>query len=529
MDVLTGAQMRSVDRRAIDTLGIPGLSLMESAGCGVAEAILDDYPHIRSTGVTLVCGKGNNGGDGLVVARHLASHGVIPRILLLSKADQIGGDAGTNLEAALAAGLDIREIPDERAWEAARAGLAKGQPIVDAMLGTGVTGGARGLIAQVIADLNAIEAPRIAIDLPSGLNADSVEVPGAVLSAERTYTLCRPKLALVLPPAARFAGSWSVIPIGIPDAAVRAEGSTIEWLDQATVAGLLPERALESHKGSYGHLLAVAGSRGKSGAAVLVARAALRCGVGLLTVATPASIQGVITIQQDEMMTEGLAETGDAVLDSSAAPQVIELLRTRNALAAGPGLGTAAETCSAITALVRGRSAPTVLDADGLNALGTLTKESRRILEAGGQPLVLTPHPGEAARLLGCTPQEIQNDRIEAVKHLVDMTGATVVLKGHRTLIAGPNGRISINSTGNPGMATGGSGDVLTGALGAFLARGLSAWDASRLAVFLHGFAGDAAAARIGEESLIAGEIINELPHAFLALRDYIRDDSERE
>jgi hydroxyethylthiazole kinase-like uncharacterized protein yjeF len=526
MDILTGAQMRNVDRRAIDSLGIPGLSLMEAAGLGIAEAILVDYPEIRSTGVSIVCGKGNNGGDGLVVARHLASQGVVPRIFLICQAAQIRGDAATNLQAARAAGLEITEVPDTSAWAAVRANLNTDQPIVDAMLGTGVQGGARGLMAEVIADINTIDVPRIAIDLPSGLNADSADVLGAVVSAERTYTLCRPKLALVFPPAATHAGNWSVIPIGIPDSVVAAEGASIEWLDRVTAAALLPKRTTDSHKGTYGHLLAVAGSQGKSGAAVLVARAALRCGVGLITVAAPASIQELIASQQAEVMTEGLPDTYAGVINSQAVNTVIELLRTRNALAIGPGLGMETGTRSAVIALLRRRTAPTVLDADGLNALGKLTDDSREIFKTSQEPLVLTPHPGEAARLLDCSTTAIQADRSEAARRLTDLTGATVVLKGHRTLIASPEGRISVNSTGNPGMATAGSGDVLTGAVGAFLARGLSGWDASRLAVFVHGSAGDHAADRMGEESLIATDITNALPSALLALGDYIRDGS---
>jgi NAD(P)H-hydrate epimerase len=513
MEILTGEQMRRVDRRTIEEMGIPGLQLMESAGRGVADALLEDFPSAASVGVMILCGKGNNGGDGLVAARYLARSGVVPLVLLLAGGSELKGDAATNLQRAREAGLDVREVPDEAAWSRVAASLVGSRVLLDALLGTGVRGGARGLTATAIEAMNQSGASICSVDLPSGIDADSPAVSGVAVRATRTYTLCRPKIALLLEPAAAHAGELRIIPIGIPDEAVRAEQPELDWLDATSAGALLPRRQRASHKGSYGHLLAVAGSRGKSGAAVLLARGALRCGVGLVTVAVPASTQDRVAVQQAEMMTEGLAETAAGSLGAAAPEQVRALQAQRTALALGPGLGGEPETVDAVRAIVGGAALPLVLDADALNALST----------AGVAPLpqagpdaswVLTPHPGEAARLLGCTAAEIQADRLGSARRLARETAAVVLLKGDRTLIASPDGRVSINSSGNPGMATGGTGDVLTGAVGAFLARGLAPREAARLAAFVHGDAGDRAASRLGVEGLIASDVVQELPAA---------------
>ena len=508
MEILTGEQMRRVDRRAIDEFGVPSLDLMEAAGRGVAAALLEEFPEARQAGVLILCGKGNNGGDGLVAARHLAALGLEPRVVLLADGDGLSGDAATNLAAARAAGIEVHETPDETRWQAERSSLDSGRIVLDAMLGTGVRGGARGLVARVIEDLNRV-APRVAaVDLPSGVDGDRPHTDGCAVTAQRTFTLCRPKVALVLGDDSVRAGRLRVIPIGIPAAALRAEPVDLEWIDADLARSLLPARPSDSHKGTYGHLLAVAGSAGKSGAAVLLARASLRCGVGLVTVATPVSAQGAVAVQQAEVMTEPLAETDDGVLAGGGADPALSLLATRDALALGPGLGSAGATCAAVESIVAGAERPSVIDADGLNAFaGNLAG-----LAARPAPTVLTPHPGEAARLLDIGNDEVQADRLAAVRRIARETSAVVVLKGHRTLIARPDGRVSVNSTGNAGMATAGTGDALTGAIGAFLARGLDGWDAARLGVYVHGDAGDRARRQLGQESMIASDLIANLP-----------------
>jgi NAD(P)H-hydrate epimerase len=337
--------------------------------------------------------------------------------------------------------------------------------------------------------------------------------------AHRTLTLCRPKPCLVLEPAASHAGPWRVLDIGIPDEAVAAERSDLEWLDAEGASGLVPVRPLDAHKGTMGHLLAVAGSRGKAGAAAILARAALRSGVGLVTVAAPRSVQPIVAGAAIEVMTEPLAETRTGTLGRAAAGVALRLLAARDALALGPGLGTEVGTRAAVVALLAGRKAPAVLDADGLNAFASNGRAGTR-LRAGRHPLVLTPHPGEAARLLRATSGEIQSDRLGSARRLASDTGAIVVLKGRHTIVAREDGMASVNPTGNAGMATGGTGDALTGVIGALLARGLSGFDAARLGTYVHGAAGDLVAARLGEDGLIAGDLIDALPQAWSALAE---------
>jgi NAD(P)H-hydrate epimerase len=518
MEVLTGQQMKNVDRRAIDEMGIAGLLLMESAGQGIAMALLEDFPEELSRGLLIVCGKGNNGGDGFVVGRHLRRLGFSPRVLLLARAEDIRGDAAVNLRAARASGVEIEELTDAAAWDRARPAIGRAGIVLDAILGTGITGGARGLAARVIEDLNASSTPLVALDVPSGLDADSTSVPGVAIEADHTYTLCRPKLPLVSGAAAGHAGRWSVVPIGIPDEAVRLEGAGVEWLDTASVRPLLSERAPDTHKGTYGHLLAIAGSRGKSGAAVLLGLAALRSGVGLMTVAVPRGSLPTVACGRAEIMTEALAETAAGNVARGAVARALRLAADRDALAIGPGLGTSPDTRQAVLSVLSKRPCPAVVDADALNILAAEKRLTPAALASRSSTVVITPHPGEAARLLRSSAAEVQADRMAAARALARKTGAIVVLKGHRTLIGAPDGRVAVNSTGNPGMATAGTGDVLTGMIGAFLARGMEGWDAARLAAYLHGDAGDRAASDLGPDGLIAGDLVSRIPESMKAL-----------
>jgi len=517
MEILTAEKMRRVDSRAIGEHRIPGLVLMESAGRGVALALAEEIPGLVSRQVVVFCGKGNNGGDGLVAARHLKHLGASVRVLLLARGAGLVGDAAASLARAREEGLAVEEIGEEGAWPPALLDLDRDTIIVDALLGTGVSGGTRGLIARAIDTINASPATIVAIDLPSGADADSGRLAGPTVRAHRTLTLCRPKPCLVLEPAASHAGPWRVLDIGIPDEAVAAEGADLEWLDADVAAHLMPLRPKDAHKGTMGHLLAVAGSRGKSGAAVILARAALRSGVGLVTVATPRGVQPIVAAAQSELMTEPRAETRTGSLGRAAAVTALDLLATRDALALGPGLGIESGTRAAVIAILARRAVPAVLDADGLNAFGADWRPYVG-LHAGHQPLVVTPHPGEAARLLATTAAGVQSDRLQSALRLARETASVVVLKGRCSVVAHPDGRASFNASGNAGMASGGMGDALTGIVGALLARGLSAFDAARLGTYVHGAAGDLAAARSGEDGLIAGDLIDALPEVWRAL-----------
>jgi len=517
MEILTAEKMRRVDARAIGEHRIPGLVLMESAGRGVAEALAQEVPDLVSRRVIVFCGKGNNGGDGLVAARHLRRLGVSVRVFLLARGADLVGDAAASLARAREEGLAVEDIDNEGAWSRDPVDLDRDTIVVDALLGTGVTGGARGPIARAIDTINTSPATVVAIDLPSGADTDSGRLAGPTVRAHRTLTLCRPKPCLVLEPAASHAGPWRVLDIGIPDEAVATEHADLEWLDADAAARLMPVRSRDAHKGTMGHLLAVAGSRGKSGAAVILARAALRSGVGLVTVATPRGIQPMVAAAQSEIMTEPLAETRTGALGRAAAVTALDLLATRDALALGPGLGTESGTRAAVIALLGRRAVPAVLDADGLNAFGA-DRRPRVGLHAGRHPLVLTPHPGEAARLLGTTVAGVQSDRLQSALRLARESAAVVVLKGRCSVVAHPDGRASFNASGNAGMASGGMGDALTGIVGALLARGLSGFDAARLGTYVHGAAGDLVAARFGEDGLLAGDLIEALPQVWRAL-----------
>ena len=517
MEILTGEQMRAADRHAIDVLGIPSLDLMEAAGAGIADELLRRMPDLKTRTVTVVCGKGNNGGDGLVIARHLATAGVQVQAIVLAEPSALSEDALANFDRAREESLDLQCAADELGWERCLEKIPASALVVDALLGTGIRGAVRGLTGRAIQDLTRRGFDIVAVDLPSGLDADSHQVLGPAIAARATYTLCRPKPALIFEPAARLAGEWRAIPIGIPDELVTLQQSKMIWQDAASVRGLLPARALDAHKGRFGHVLVVAGSPGRAGAAVLSARGALRGGAGLVTVACPASIRAEIAVQQAEMMTEPLLESSEGWLSAGSAARVQDLLGQRDTLAIGPGLGTEAETAKAVRLLAVSARRGTVIDADGLNALA-VDSESLLALRDAAAPRILTPHPGEAARLLGVTTREIQADRLAAARNLAERSGAVVILKGNRTLIAKTNGAVAVNTSGNPGMATAGSGDVLTGLLAALLARGLEPYDAARLGVFLHGDAGDRAAHRLGQDAMTASDVLADLPAAFVAL-----------
>jgi NAD(P)H-hydrate epimerase len=444
------------------------------------------------------------------------------RVVLAARAADLAGDAAGSLARARQDGVPIDEAADERAWEGVDLGAGRETIVVDALLGTGVTGGARGVVARAVEAINSSGATVVAVDLPSGVDADTGILPGVSVRAHRTYTLCRPKACLVLEPAASHAGSWRTIDIGIPAEAVAAESAALTWFDAAEAVRLLPYRPADAHKGTMGHLLVVAGSRGKSGAAVLVGRAALRSGAGLVTVATPRSVQGMVAAGAAELMTEPLRDSRRGGLVREAVSEVRSLLSGRDALAIGPGVGTDAGTRAAVVAILAKPGVACVVDADALNALAE--RRGRSWPARRGEPaIVLTPHPGEAARLLASTATAVQADRLGAARRLATSMGTVVVLKGRRSIVAHPDGRASFNATGNPGMATGGTGDALTGIVGALLARGLTAFDAARLGTYLHGAAGDRAAEALGPEGMIAGDLIEQLPAAWRELADHRR------
>jgi NAD(P)H-hydrate epimerase len=431
----------------------------------------------------------------------------------MGRVADVRGDARTNLEILGRLGVTVVEVDDSQAWELHFSEVSNCTLIVDAIFGTGLNAPLSGFIESVVTDINASGIPVVSIDVPSGLSADSCDPPGTSIEAGMTVTLAAPKLPLVLPPGELRAGDIVIADIGIPAGVLEmVDGPLVDLLTRAGMRELLPPRVADSHKGDYGRVLIVAGSRGKTGAAHLAAVGALRSGAGLVTVATPARCQDVVAAMGPEYMTEAIDET-DEGLDVDAVDRILEL--ARDVIAIGPGLGQLPGTRRFVTSLVDRATMPLVIDADGLNAF---TGDPDRLSGRDGRDVIITPHPGEMARLVGMTIDEVQRSRLEIARNFASAHHVYVVLKGHRTLIATPDEKVFINPTGNPGMATGGTGDVLTGMIAAWLAQLLDAEAACKLAVYLHGMAGDLADADEGEVALTSADLAAHLGDAVMEL-----------
>jgi ADP-dependent NAD(P)H-hydrate dehydratase / NAD(P)H-hydrate epimerase len=511
--VLNSAQMREADRRTIDDIGIPSLVLMENAGRQAVAAMEAMYSDLLDREVAVLCGRGNNGGDGFVIVRTLVQRGVDVAVFLIGSIGDVRGDARVNLEILGRLGLTVVEVADSQAWELHFSEVSDCTLIVDAIFGTGLNAPVAGFIESVIADVNASGIPVVSIDLPSGLSADSAEPVGPSIEAELTITIAAPKLPLVLPPAELRAGDIVIADIGIPiDVLDSVAGPRVDLLTRSAMREIVVPRIADSHKGDYGRVLLVAGSLGKTGAAHLAAVGALRSGAGLVTIATPASCQSILAVMTPEYMTEPLQEAdGGLALDD--VDRVLEM--ARDVVAIGPGLGQAPATRAFVQQIVDRATMPLVIDADGLNAFASAPD---RLTGREGRDIIITPHPGEMARLVGMSTHEVQAHRLEIARNFASGHRLFVVLKGHRTLIATPDGKVFINPTGNPGMATGGTGDVLTGMIAAWLAQLLDAEAACKIAVYLHGLAGDLAEADVGEVAMTSGDVAGHLGDAMLEL-----------
>jgi len=514
MRVLNAAQMRDADRRTIEEIGVPSLVLMENAGRQVVAAMEAAFEDLATRQVVILCGRGSNGGDGFVVARTLAQRDVQCAVFLLGQVADVRGDARVNLEILGRLGITVVEVTDAQAWELHYSEITRADLIVDALFGTGLKTALSGLFETVVADVNAAAIPVVSIDLPSGLLADTHQVIGQAIEATLTVTMAAPKIPLVLPPAERHAGDLVIADIGIPNAVLEeVEGPSLSLLTRDRVRELVQGRAADAHKGDFGRVLVVAGSVGKTGAAHLAALGALRSGAGLVTVATARSALAVVAGMAPEYMTEPLDETAGGGVDFAALERVLEL--AADVLVVGPGLGRGPGTAAFVQGLVERAGVPVVLDADGLNAFAG---DPDRLMGRDGVDLVITPHPGEMARLLGIGVEDVQADRVEVARNFAETHRVHVVLKGHRTVIATAEGRTFVNLTGNPGMATGGTGDVLSGMLGAWCAQLMDAEAASKVAVYLHGLAGDLAEADEGEVAMTATDLVDRLGDAVLEL-----------
>lgn len=509
MKLISAEQMQQADRQAIEQLGIPGAVLMETAGRAAAELLCREFSDLFPGPILVMAGKGNNGGDGYVMARVLLERGWQVQTLVLAEAGSISGDAALMLSILQRLNNDICFIDNA---DALTQGFSAANPalLVDALLGTGLTSTVRGLYAEAIELINDSKLPVMAVDIPSGVDGSSGRVLGSAVDADLTVTFDHGKIGHGSWPGAARVGRLEVVEIGIPAVCHGSEGPECRLLDVIDAAGLLPARSASGHKGSFGHLLVVAGSTGKTGAATLAGEAGVRSGCGLITVACPSSVHDILELKLTEAMTAPLSES-DGCLSETCWPELQLLLEGRQALAIGPGLGQGDELGRLVRRLLVECDLPVVADADALNALAG---HAETLFEREGGATVLTPHPGEMARLTGLSVAEIEADRFRIAREFAGEFGVVLVLKGARTLIAAPDGRVSINGCGNVGLASGGSGDVLTGLIGGLLAQGMDAYDAAGLGCFLHGMAADRLAAVQGCAGLKASDLLAEIPVA---------------
>ena len=517
MLLCTAEQMRELDRAAIEDFGIAGLVLMEAAGRGVAdlvESLVDPKDSALSlpASVAIVCGAGNNAGDGFVAARHLINRGVSVRTCCLASRERLQGDAKVNLEALERLEPDIQWIDSGDSLKQMCMDLGGSAVVVDALLGTGLRSDVEGRFAAAIECINQLDSITVAVDIPSGLDADSGRIRGIAVRADHTVTFGYPKLGLVTYPGAEYVGQLSVVDIGLPRVLEQKKSFVARLLDDRFVRTRLRGRPASGHKGTFGHLLVLGGAAGKSGAVLMSAEAALRTGAGLCTVAAPSEILAALESKTREVMLQPASPAGTELDDSDSAFKHLNgLLAGKQAVAVGPGMPTGSGVRRLMARLVRESWLPLVIDADGLNALAGQVE----VLRDKSAPCLLTPHPGEMARLLGCKTDEIQGNRVEVARRFAEQNEVYVVLKGWRTVIATPAGEVYICPVGNAGMATAGTGDVLTGIIGSLIAQGHSLQDAALIGVFVHGRAGDTAAAAKGARSLLASDVIAHIGSVF--------------
>ncbi len=524
MKILSAAQMREVDRLTTEEFGIPGLLLMEAAAGRTVEAIERKFGSMTSRSVLVVSGRGNNGGDGAAIARLFHTRGAHVRLLLIGRIADARGETLSNLEIVKALASNVKSGPGLVEIETADQFRIEARSqvydvVIDAIFGTGLARPASGIFEEAIDCLNQLRdvTPVVAVDIPSGAASDSADLIGPTVRAHLTVTFTSPKIANVLPPASDCSGEVIVAPIGSPDELIESAGSQLTLVDSAIVEAWLARsrRSPHANKGSVGKVMVIAGSRGKTGAACLVGEAALRAGCGLVTVATPGSSQPVLASRLiPECMTESLDETPEGAVAREAVDHALAFAAERDVLAIGPGLGSSEEsTRSFVRSVVASRQRPMVLDADALNALAPWAD----LRGSPELPLILTPHPMEMSRLAGKQIEEVIRNRVEIARAFASEHSVILVLKGSRTVIAAPDGEVYVNTTGNAGMATGGSGDVLTGIIAGLLAQKPDEPLAATVAaVYLHGFAGDIAASRVGTRAMIASDISAHLGEAFI-------------
>ncbi len=506
MRVVTGTEMKKIDKTASEKHNVASSTLMENAGKEVAQRASSVLKSLGSGNVLVVAGAGNNGGDGFVAARHLSEAGHPVQVLVMAAEKEFKGDTADNLKQLKAI---IKPVfrPDEKTIKTA---TDNADLIIDALFGTGFKGEAPVLVAQAICAINCANVFVLSVDIPSGVEADTGQTGGAVVEADETVTFGLPKLGCVVYPGAAYVGELTIVDIGFPEVLIATAGH-IDMPAPEDMARLLPLRSPDAFKQSAGRVLVVAGSVGMTGAAAMCAAAALRAGAGIVTLAVPESLNDILETKLTEVMTASLPETKARTISAEAASSILAMLPSFDLLILGPGLSQNAETLETVRRVVAESSLPLVLDADGLNALEGLPE----VLNRRGGEVIVTPHPGELSRLVGEDVKTIQKDRFAAAREAARRTRASVVLKGARTVIASPDRKLSLNPTGNPGMASAGTGDVLAGLIGGLWVQHIPAFNAAVLGTYLHGLAGDLAADDLTGFCLVAADLIEYMPEAF--------------
>ncbi len=514
MKTVIAEQMRELDRITIEEIGIPGVVLMENAGLQVVRIMREQIPDFARKKVLIVCGKGNNGGDGFVVARHLFNSGMEVRVTLIAEKHQLKGDAKLNFNIAEKMNIPIVEMTDNEQIPAFRNLLQQAEVVVDAILGTGLQDAVQGFYKNIIEAMNKARKPVVAVDIPSGLSADTGMVPGSCIKADITVTFAVPKQGLVLFPAANYVGELHVVDIGIPKRLIKDAKFEVHLLGCDDVRGSFLQRRPNTHKDTYGHVLAIAGSPGTSGSAYLVGRSALRTGAGQVTLAFPESLYSHLEMSSIEVRTAPLPETSKCTLSVKAYDQIMSLAADKRVVVIGPGLTTNPSTVELVHRLITSLPIPMVIDADALDAVA----QNPEILLKAQAPIILTPHPGEMARLIPNTL--IQHNRIAVTQDTAKQYHCIIALKGARTIIAAPDGCVFINATGNPGMATAGTGYVLAGIIAGLIAQSVIPIEATKAGVFLNGLAGDLVTEEKGDFGLIASDIIEMIPRAMKRIQE---------
>ena len=514
MYLVTANEMQKMDRSTIESFGLPGRILMENAGRGATQFFLDQFKNAENKKIGVIAGRGNNGGDGFVIARYLAQKGISVTVYLLSEHQKVSGDASANLKLLSPLKVPVIEMPDAKSFSAHETAMRHEAIWIDAIFGTGLRSDVKGFFKDVIDFINRLNKPVFAVDIPSGLNSDTGQPCGACIRADATATFAFAKTGHFMFPGADYTGNLKIIDIGVPPHIAHDVGPLQYLLTPDLIRAVFSPRPSDAHKGHTGHLLVIAGSTGKTGAAVMTATSAMRSGAGLVTLGIPASLNPILEAQVIETMTEPLPETVNGILDDTSVNRIMDLLSDKKCLAIGPGIGTAPETQKLFKNLLQENTKPVVIDADGLNILAGHIE----ILKDLDTPVVLTPHPGEMARLISTTSANVQKDRIKCARDFAEKFNVHVVLKGARTIVAHPDGRVFINPTGNPGMASGGMGDVLTGVIAGFIAQGHQPELAAHAGVYLHGATADSLAKNKGPFGYLATDVMNLLPEVIKTL-----------